>query len=98
MNIDLYAMLHVCSYALDGACINRQPEPSDIPWYTHQLMAVREEMWAQAARDRDALESELGLRFLDEANERASEIVEEVNVWLMVRRGSLWAVALAMAG
>eukprot|EP00752_Nemacystus_decipiens_P006369 g5741.t1 len=50
-----------------------------------QLMAVREEMWAQAARDRDALEAELGLRheeersrFFDEANERASEIIEEV--------------------
>eukprot|EP00903_Cladosiphon_okamuranus_P022276 g20482.t1 len=50
-----------------------------------QLMAVREEMWAQAARDRDALEAELGLRheeersrFLEEANERASEIIEEV--------------------
>ncbi len=50
-------------------------------------MAVREEMWAQAARDRDALEAELGLRheeersrFLEEANERASEIIEEVRV------------------
>ena len=51
-------------------------------------MAVREEMWAQAARDRDALEAELGLRheeersrFLEEANERASEIIEEVGLW-----------------
>lgn len=42
-------------------------------------------MWAQAARDRDALEAELGLRheeersrFLEEANDRASEIMEEV--------------------
>lgn len=57
-------------------------------------MGVREEMWAQAARDRDALEAELGLRheeersrFLEEANERASEIVEEVGVaW----RGVAW--------
>lgn len=42
-------------------------------------------MWAQAARDRDALEADLSLRheeersrFLEEANERASQIVEEV--------------------
>lgn len=48
-------------------------------------MAVREEMWAQAARDRDALEAELGARYegerermLEEARERASEMVEEV--------------------
>ncbi|CAM9865365.1 unnamed protein product [Pylaiella littoralis] len=52
-----------------------------------QLMAVREEMWAQAARDRDALEAELGLRheeersrFLEEANERALEVIEEVKI------------------
>jgi len=49
-------------------------------------------MWAQAARDRDALEAELGLRheeersrFLEEANERASEIIEEVRVGVRVR-------------
>lgn len=56
-------------------------------------MAVREEMWAQAARDRDALEAELGLRheeersrFLEEANERASEIIEEVGEVRVVSR------------
>lgn len=50
-------------------------------------MAVREEMWAQAARDRDALEAELGLRhegererMLEEAKEHANEMVEEVSV------------------
>lgn len=48
-------------------------------------MAVREEMWAQASRDRDALEAELGARhdaerekLLQEARERASAMVEEV--------------------
>lgn len=48
-------------------------------------MAVREEMWAQAARDRDALEAELGARhegererLLEEAQERANAMVEEV--------------------
>ena len=50
-----------------------------------QLVAVREDMWAQAARDRDALETEMGLkqeaereRMMEEANQRAGEIVEEV--------------------
>lgn len=48
-------------------------------------MAVREEMWAQAARDRDALEAELGARhegererLLEEAQERTNAMVEEV--------------------
>lgn len=42
-------------------------------------------MWAQAARDRDALEAELGLRhkeerdiLLQEAAERADEMIKEV--------------------
>lgn len=46
-------------------------------------------MWAQATRDRDALEAELGLRYegersklQEEANERANEIVEEVRMKL----------------
>lgn len=54
-------------------------------------MAVREEMWAQAARDRDALEAELGSRheaersiLLEEAGERDSEIVEEVRALIFL--------------
>ncbi|CAM9657572.1 unnamed protein product, partial [Ectocarpus sp. 4 AP-2014] len=61
--------------------------------FESQLMAVREEMWAQAARDRDALEAELSLRheaersrFLEEAGERDSEIVEEAGALLYVKR------------
>lgn len=53
--------------------------------FEEKLMAVREEMWAQAARDRDALEAELGARhegererLLEEAQERTNAMVEEV--------------------
>lgn len=73
----LFSVDVVC-VAWTTAWMGNAPSPT-------QLMAVREEMWAQAARDRDALEAELGLRheeersrFLEEANERASEIIEEV--------------------
>lgn len=50
-----------------------------------KMIAVREEMWAQAARDRDALQAELSARhegererLLEEAQERAIAMVEEV--------------------
>ena len=50
-----------------------------------KMIAVREEMWAQAARDRDALQAELSARhegerkrLLEEARERAIAMVEEV--------------------
>ncbi|CAM9638804.1 unnamed protein product, partial [Ectocarpus fasciculatus] len=75
--------------------------------FESQLMAVREEMWAQAARDRDALEAELGLRheaersrFMEEAGERDSEIVEEVKRKMaeeMERDRELYAQRAALA-
>lgn len=68
-------------------------------------MAVREEMWAQAARDRDALEAELSLRheaersrFLEEAGERDSEIVEEVRALLLLLSCSSYASLARLRG
>ncbi|CAM9272491.1 unnamed protein product [Sphacelaria rigidula] len=53
--------------------------------FQEKMIAVREEMWAQAARDRDALQAELSARhegererLLEEAQERAIAMVEEV--------------------
>ncbi|CAN0138574.1 unnamed protein product [Ectocarpus sp. 12 AP-2014] len=75
--------------------------------FESQLMTVREEMWAQAARDRDALEAELSSRheaersrFLEEAGERDNEIVEEAKRKMaeeMERDRELYAQRAALA-
>lgn len=55
------------------------------------MVSVREEMWAQAARDRNTLEAELGARnerekkkMLEEARDRAESMVQEVGDEVLV--------------
>ncbi|CAM9606619.1 unnamed protein product [Scytosiphon promiscuus] len=75
--------------------------------FEEQLVAMREEMLAQATRDKDALEAELALEFegerlklKEEAKERATEIVEELKLKLAAdaeRDRELYAQRAALA-
>lgn len=68
----------------------------------YKLAAVREELLAQAAKDREALEAELGARhegerekLMEEARERADEMVKEVRVCCVAEGGGcfVWRVS-----
>lgn len=71
----------VCAFPLSSPLVLR----AKIVCTGVKMIAVREEMWAQAARDRDALQAEMNARhegererLLEEARERAIAMVEEV--------------------